>query len=166
MGINRNLGAIYYFARQYEESIKMFERVIEMDPNFPFTHFFMGITYMRMMEFEKAVEVLKKERDFTGGVNPVVVMALGTAYVRMGDREKAEEILAGIEERIRHEYISPFFLSQLNFALGRIDEGFDLLDKAYVERDVFLRTIKAMPMEDVVHADPRFSALLKKMRLD
>lgn len=165
LAVNRNLGFLYYLSRRYDEALEMLHRAVEMDPDFTYTHFMMGLAYLRKGQFDRAIKVLQRERELTGGVNPIVVIPLGVAYVRMGDRAKAEEILAGVEERMKHEYVSPFYISQLHFALGKIDTGFEFLEKAYTERDIFLRTIKRMPVEEEVTQDPRFTALLKKMKL-
>ncbi len=165
LAVNRNFGFVYYLSHRFDDALEMLHKTVEMDENFTYTHFIMGLAYLRKLEFDKAIDVLQKERELTGGVNPIVVIPMGVAYVRMGDRTKAEEILAGIEERMRHEYVSPFYLAQLYFALGKIDLGFELLERAYTERDIYLRFIKAMPMEEAVTKDPRFTALLEKMKL-
>ena len=63
-------------------------------------------------------------------------------------------------------YISPHGLAYLYFALGKEDQGFESLEKAYKERDSNLWEIKVEPLFDTVRSDPRFTALLKKMGLD
>jgi tetratricopeptide (TPR) repeat protein len=166
LAVNRNYGFLLYMARKYDDALKMLRKAAELDPSFSYTYFCMGLVYLRTQDYEKAIEVFKKERELTGGVNPIVVIPLGTAYARMGDREKAEEILAGVEERMKHEYVSPFFLAQFYFTLGELDTGFELLDRAYAERDISLRHIKAFPMEDAVLRDPRYNVLLEKMKLN
>jgi tetratricopeptide (TPR) repeat protein len=165
LAVNRNLGYLYYMARRYDEALEALQKTIEMDPSYTYTHFCMGLVYLRTGDFQKAIDVLQKERELMGGVNPIVVIPLGTAYVRMGDRQKAEEILAGVEERMKHEYVSPFYLSQFYFALGELDKGFELLEKGYRERDIFMRQVRAFPMEDEVIRDPRYDTLLKKLKL-
>jgi serine/threonine protein kinase/Tfp pilus assembly protein PilF len=165
LAVNRNYGLILYQAHKYDEALKMLHKAAELDPGFTYTHFCTGLVYLRTGDYEKAIEMLQKERELTGAVNPIVVIPLGTAYARMGHRQKAEEILAGIEERMKHEYVSPFYLAQLYFSLGELDKGFGLFERAYTERDIFLRFVKAFPMEDDVLQDPRYHAVLKKMKL-
>ncbi|UCG62335.1 MAG: protein kinase [Candidatus Zixiibacteriota bacterium] len=165
LAVNRNFGFLYYLLHRFDDALTMLHRAAELDPTFSYTYFIMGMAYLRKEQFDKAIETLQKERALTGGANPVVVVPLGTAYARMGDRKKADEVLAGVEEIMKHEYISPFYLGQLYFALGKLDEGFELFEKAYNERDIYLRFLKAHPIEDEVRADPRYKALLKKMNL-
>jgi TolB-like protein/Tfp pilus assembly protein PilF/predicted Ser/Thr protein kinase len=163
--VNRNYGFLLYMARKYDEALTMLSKAAELDPGFTYTHFCMGLVYLRTGEYEKAIAVLQKERELMEGVNPIVVIPLGSAFARMGERHKAEEILAGVEERMKHEYVSPFYLAQFYFVMGDLDKGFELFERAYIERDIQLRQVRAFPMEDAVVRDPRYDALLKKMKL-
>jgi hypothetical protein len=51
-------------------------------------------------------------------------------------------------------------------ALGRQDEAFEWLDRAYEERDALLTDVKRMPHSDPLREDPRFDALMKKIGLE
>jgi len=51
-------------------------------------------------------------------------------------------------------------------ALGQHDIAFDLLDKAYAERDNKLISLKVYPIFDSLRSDPRFFALLNKIGLE
>ncbi|UCE24856.1 MAG: tetratricopeptide repeat protein, partial [Candidatus Zixiibacteriota bacterium] len=165
LAVIRNFGHVYYLIHRYDDALEMLQRAADLDPNFSYTHFLMGVALVRKEDYDKAIDAFQKERELTGGVNPVVMVPMCAAYFRKGDHQKAEEVLAGIEEILKHEYISPFFLGQLYFALGKSDEGFELFEKAYNERDIYLRFLKAHPIEDEVRADPRFEDLLKRMNL-
>jgi hypothetical protein len=48
---------------------------------------------------------------------------------------------------------------------GDRDHAFEWLERAYAQNDGGLTMIKADPMVRRLHDDPRFSALLKKMKL-
>ena len=61
---------------------------------------------------------------------------------------------------------SQFFNRHIsNGALGKKDEAFALLDKAYQERANGLSVIKAIPLVDDLRSDPRFDELLKRLKL-
>jgi hypothetical protein len=47
--------------------------------------------------------------------------------------------------------------------LGRRDEAFEWLDRAYDERDPFLPILKYYKPFEPLHDDPRFDALLKRI---
>jgi hypothetical protein len=48
---------------------------------------------------------------------------------------------------------------------GESDQAFVWLERAYTERDTGLEEMKADPLLAGLRNDPRYSALLKKMRL-
>jgi hypothetical protein len=51
-------------------------------------------------------------------------------------------------------------------ALGKKDEAFAWLEKAYQARDLVLGYLKVRPMFDSLRSDPRFSKLLKRIELE
>jgi hypothetical protein len=50
--------------------------------------------------------------------------------------------------------------------LGRKDEAFEWLERAYEEREALLVWVKVQPAFDPLRDDPRFDALLKKIGLE
>jgi hypothetical protein len=50
--------------------------------------------------------------------------------------------------------------------VGEKDQAFQWLDKAYEQRTKQLFFVIVDPLYDAVRADPRFAALLKKLKLD
>jgi len=68
-------------------------------------------------------------------------------------------------ERARHEYVSPSSIAILYARLGDKENAFRYLDKAYANHDEVLTNIKTERDFDLLHADPRYAALLQKMGL-
>jgi hypothetical protein len=60
----------------------------------------------------------------------------------------------------------PTVFARLNAGLGRIDEAFDWLERAYRERSIELLRLKADPIYDALRDDPRYHDLLARMALD
>jgi hypothetical protein len=55
--------------------------------------------------------------------------------------------------------------AQVHLGLGETDAVFDWLDRAVDERDPGILDLPCKPIWDPVREDPRFTALLRKMRL-
>ncbi|MCJ7488112.1 MAG: protein kinase [Candidatus Aminicenantes bacterium] len=78
-----NVGIDYYGTGAYDQAIKAFNQVLELDPNYEPAHNMLGYTYLKMGEFSKAVEHLKKSASLLPGeANPLD--SLGEAYFWMG----------------------------------------------------------------------------------
>ncbi len=81
--IINNVGIDYYETGAYDQAIKAFNQVLELDPNYEPAHNMLGYTYFKMGEFSKAVEHLKKSASLLPGeANPLD--SLGEAYFWMG----------------------------------------------------------------------------------
>ena len=164
--INRNLGSVFYFAGYYEQAMEQLQKTIEMDPNFIYAHAFLGLVYYQKSMNKEALAELQKEREVCGGWNPFVEASVAMVYSKMGMKEKVEKILHDFLQRSKQVYVPPSQLALVYFSLGENDQGFSWLDRAYEERDSWLRDIKTLLGFDSVRSDQRFKALLKKMGLE
>jgi hypothetical protein len=65
----------------------------------------------------------------------------------------------------RHAQDAAFQIAEVHAWLGASDAAFQWLERAYRQRDGGLPSIREDPFFASVHADPRFNALLRKLRL-
>jgi TolB-like protein/Tfp pilus assembly protein PilF len=164
--INRNLGVAFYFARQYDKAEEALQRTLELDPNFIWSHIYLSLVYIEKGMYGEALAELQKEKAFATSARVMLMPFVGIVYAKMGKREKAQEILSILIEKSKHTYIPPSFLAMLCFTLENNDLGFKYLEKAYEEKDSWLRYVKLPVVFDPIRSDPRFKALLKKIGLD
>ena len=90
------------------------------------------------------------------------MVALAWVYARDGQREKALELLKDLPER-------GSTLKEIAIvygALGELDRAFEYLDRAYAEDPGTLTYMRADPSADPLKDDPRFDALLQKLKLE
>jgi len=161
--INSDLGLSFYFARQHNQAIEQFRKTIEIEPDYIYLHLYLGWAYIQMSMYEEALTEILKEKELLKGWNPLVETSLGVIYVQMDKREKTQEILDELIKRSELEYVSPFHIALVYFALGENDQGFEWLDIAYEKRDYWLLWIKIEPFLDNIRIDQRFKMLIKKM---
>ena len=92
------------------------------------------------------------------------LMFLAATYARMPEqRDEAWRILRRVEAS--NEYASPVLLSMVYLALGDRDKALEYLEKAYEQRDTFLRYVYTGYEFDDLRHDPRFQDLLRRMNL-
>jgi hypothetical protein len=99
---------------------------------------------------------------------PLLLQLAGFAYGRLGMRSQAGELLEELRQLSTSRYVSPMFEGYVLGAMGEVDEAFQIYDRAVEQRCgllAFLRVTHEMG-SPAVTSDPRFAALLKKMRLD
>jgi tetratricopeptide (TPR) repeat protein len=163
--INRNVGQHFYRARQYDQAIEALQKTIEMDPNFTWAHFYLGKVYLQKSMFERALEELQKEKDIMKRFDPNVESLIGVAYALLGKRDKALQILENLKARSKEMYMASSNIALIYYALGDSESGFEWMEKAYEERDNWLRRFNSDPIYDMTHVDPRLKEFPKKMGL-
>ncbi|MBA7670056.1 hypothetical protein ES703_78198 [subsurface metagenome] len=164
--ISRNLGQVFYRARQYERAIEALHETLEMDPNFTNTHRYLGLTYLAQSMYEVALAEFQKEKEIRNGVDVFSDAMIIVIHALTGKNEKALQLLDVFLEQSKNIYIRPYLFAYIYTALGESDTAFKYLEKAYEEHDNYLRWIKADPLFDDIRSDSRFKTLLKKMNLE
>lgn len=159
------VGLFYYWARQHDRAIEQFQALNEMAPSFPNPYFWLGAAYLEKKNYNKALEAFQKAVTYSYRA-PVALSGLGIAYARAGNIKEAEGVLAELLEVSQKNYVPEFYVACLFGALGRKDEAFEWLDKAYQERANGLSVIKAIPLVDDLRSDPRFAQLLERLKLN
>jgi adenylate cyclase len=162
--INVNVGDSHYYAGRFDEAIGQFKKVIEMNPEFAVTYPSLEQAYLRKGMYREAKQAAETSYKLT---NWGISHKLHLAYVcaAMGKREEARRLLKPVERGYEKEYIGPYNIALVKFAMGDNDSGFEWLQKAYEERDRGLFTLKIDYEFDKVRDDPRFLDLLEKIGL-
>ena len=85
---------------------------------------------------------------------------------RMGKIVEAERILADLEARAEHSYVSPTALFYASLGLNNDDRSFRWLNQS-VDENVYLvlHTLRTSPVVDPLRDDPRFDAALDRIGL-
>jgi tetratricopeptide (TPR) repeat protein len=138
---NREAHASMYVAEQYFES-DSFRLALEGDgANFGFldiideysftkaanlAHYYSGICYMRMGQFEDAIEHLEKFDAEDIMVATIALGCLGDCYVELGNPEKAVTLYLKAGQRKKNEFTSPIYLKKA----GLVYETLEQYDKA------------------------------------
>jgi TolB-like protein len=180
--------------QRLEEANAELRRVVELDPLSPMYTGDLALQYYYMRQPDKVVAIALKGKS-PDSVSPWEVIALALAYemlgrreeslatiekmtatdaifrgyvgallARLGRRAEAEAILAGM--KAQKGYVPAFYLALVHLGLGQADESFRYLEKAYDERSTTLYdTISLDPQWTVVHGDPRYKDLLRRLGL-
>jgi tetratricopeptide (TPR) repeat protein len=158
-------GMVLYLARYYDRAVEELAKVVELEPQHVLANFFLGVTYKEKGRYEEALAHVQKAAELTGNA-PFFVQGMGYILAAAGRKEQAQTILAKLGEMTSKAYVWPFSTALIHFQLGEEDRGFEWLDKAFADGDHWLEFIKVYPDLDGVRSDPRYDALLKKLKLE
>jgi serine/threonine-protein kinase len=165
--VNYDLGIICLHAGRFNRAINASKRALDMDPSLIYAHGNIGTAYLHKSMYKEALAEFQKEREVSRGAHAWAEVGIGHVYAKIGKADEAQKLLHDLLERSKTEYVSPYILACFHFVLGKNDDGFTLLDQAYLEQDHWLCWLKTIhPDFDSVRSDPKYTALLRKMNLD
>ena len=149
--------------REFDRAIAQLKRALELDPDYALAHFLLGVCYCHQSRYDDAIAESRKAVDLSGN-NPWMLSSLGWVYGLSGRAAEARNVLAELTERSKREYVRSMYFVLVSLGLKKFDQSFAWLDKAYEERDQWMINLKIDPAFDSVRADPRFGALLDKIK--
>ncbi len=162
--VRTRLGFMDYYLRDFDHSIERFKEIIDFDPHYPLGHLGLVEGYGKKGMYDEAIEEGEKVLKL-GMRADAAIGGLGFWYSFRGKKDKAIELLSELEERSSKGYVSSFWIAAIHMGLGETDKAFELLEKAYEERDGNLIYITVPSPFDALSPDPRYKKLLKKMGL-
>jgi hypothetical protein len=99
------------------------------------------------------------------GHTPLLACDLGYTYAAVGKTREAREIIGSLQHKAKPAYVSPYLIAAIHGALGEKDQAFQLLKRAYSERDSHLTNLPLDSKIDPLRTDPRFPPLIERLKL-
>jgi tetratricopeptide (TPR) repeat protein len=162
--INANVGFVLYSARQWDRAIEAEQKFLELDPNSPDIHRYLGLALLQQGKYEEALSNLQRAVDLSGAYAEYAA-ELSYAYAAAGNRVRAQKILADLERRSHGEYVPSFSLAVAYTGLGEKAAALARLQSAVDEHCDLIPTLKVNPLFDTLRSEPRFTELLRRIRL-
>ena len=162
--INTDAAEVFYCARDNEGALAHVQRALELDNNFAEAHLVLGKIYEQKKDFARA----GKEYDLANtlfGDMPNVWALQGHALALAGNKREALSIAAKLEAASTQRYVSGADIAIVYCGLGDHVNAMKWLDKAYESHGKGLNIIGADPLFDNCRTDPKFQALLQRLRL-
>ncbi|HSB54393.1 MAG TPA: hypothetical protein VLD58_08555, partial [Gemmatimonadales bacterium] len=160
--VNRAVGWVLYFARQYDQAIAELTKALSMDAEFFGARLVLWWAQVAKGEAESATTDIRRELQ-KPGAHSVKQLMLAYARAVAGATEEARGLLWELEEKLvrddRLALLSTFPLA----ALGEKDRAFQQLARAYEHREPGLMFLKVAPWLDPLRSDPRFGVLQEKL---
>jgi len=163
--ILKDQGLTLYYARDYDGAIEYARKSLELDPNFAAAHRLLSLAYQGKGSFSEAIAENQRWGEMTGN-DLEASIALAQCYAASGKRSDALKLI----DNLKPETLSTGNLVRgiaLVYALlGENDLAFTWFEKAYDKKAESLSSLKIDPKVDRIRADPRFTALLRKVGLE
>ena len=165
---NQSWARILLFLRQYDRAIDQFHKTLELDPNFPPAHEWLGYAYEQKGMKREAVSEWAKALSSSGAGEQAsnLERTYAASGFEVAVKALAQYRLERINEKVkRGEYVPAFEYVIAYMRLGDKEQAFAWLDKALQERNQFALDVKVNPLYDKLREDPRFQDIVRKSGL-
>jgi Tfp pilus assembly protein PilF len=160
--INTRLGTMLFWTRNYDSSAAQLRHTLELDSTYALAHSQLSRAYLML---NKCPEAIREAEKYSAVVGNYESANLGYSAAKCGDSALARRELQRRLDDVKTHYVSADVIARLYAGMGQKTEALDWLEKAYDERTWSLFLLKVEPMYDNLRGEPRFQALVKKMRL-
>jgi serine/threonine protein kinase len=164
VSVRRSLGYCYFYARKYEQARYHLDRAIAMNPTAEESYRIQGLILTLQKQFPAAERVLREALALAPECGSSTKATLAFCLAASGDPSYARQIAAELEERLKSEYVSPVEQAIVYMALGDKDKALDWTERAIDERRGWVAYLRVHPIVDSLRAEPRFDALVERMK--
>ncbi len=149
--------------RRYEEAAVLLGELIRDDPSFYKGYTSLGRVHAQTGQYPDALAMLQKGRSLAGDV-PNILAAMGQVHGLAGDAPRARGLLAELEAMGRRIYVPATCFAVVHLGLRDYGRALEWLETGCRQKDLPLAGLKVHPLYDPLRAEPRFQALLGRMR--
>ena len=149
-------GLVLFSARQYGEAERRLRLAMELEPDGFASRVTLGELYKVTGRADQVVRLLSGPAYARSAL-------LASAHAAAGQRAEALAIVKEVERNPTP--IDRLSIAMVYFHLGDRDQGFVWLERAFAKRLSLLRFLNVLPSYDRVRDDPRFVAMVKRLRL-
>ncbi|HEX9656568.1 MAG TPA: protein kinase, partial [Bacteroidota bacterium] len=158
-----NLADAYIRRKDYASATGVVQKILDIDPQFFFGKVFSAIILKEQAKIKEAVKFL--DEIPLSGLSSNNLGFVGNTYAALGERSKATLILRRLLADHKSKTVDPVAIAMVYAGLGDTDSTIAWLQKGLEERSELLPNTRAWEQFDVIHKDPRYFAILKKMGL-
>jgi len=154
---------VHYGARRYDRALELAREWVEMNPNSPWGHTYLGLALEKTGKVDEAIRELEGAAKMDRSVT--ILEFLGGAYAQAGRTADAKRIVAELTGRAEKRYVCPYEIATIYTGLGQKDAAFDWLQKGVAERADCMPWTMADSKIDPLRADPRYKDILRGVGL-
>jgi len=148
---------------KYHGAGEQAKRASDLDPAYFFPQMAYGWIDIEAGKIHDAIPELRRAKAME---SPAFVTAfLGYAYGASGDRARAMAEMEDLKRRSLHGHVLPFNLALVYIGLGDRERALDHLERAYASDSQWMG-LKNDRIFDPLRSEPRFVALMRKLRFD
>ncbi|HET9250944.1 MAG TPA: protein kinase [Candidatus Eisenbacteria bacterium] len=157
------VGTVQYYGRKYDLAIESYRQALRLNQGQVLARFYLGLALLANGATAEAVTELERADGESRGI-PLMRAGLGYAYAVAGRRREAERVYQELRARSGVP-VAPSLLALVAVGLESNDAAFRHLEDGFARQDSYLGHLKVLPVVDPLRGDPRFTDLLRRLKL-
>jgi TolB-like protein/DNA-binding winged helix-turn-helix (wHTH) protein/Tfp pilus assembly protein PilF len=150
-------------ARQYDQAIAQFHRVVETQPDFASGYVIAALAYVEKGDMQQALAAARKADQL--GSNATTKAIVAHVYAASGDLEAAGKLLSELRERSTQQYVCAYELAHAYVKLGDKKRAYEWLEKGKRERADCMVNLLVEPWMDPLRRDRHYKELIDHIGL-
>src|SRR5262249_1032245 len=139
---------------------------LEIDPNLAAAKMRLAEAYEQQENYEEAITAMENMASYSYRyLEPRELALIKQAYAASGARGYWQKRLEFTKKRARGAYFPPSVVALMCARAGDKNQAFEWLEKAYQDRDEWLRLLRVAPSFDSLRSDPRYADLVRRIGL-
>lgn len=163
--INVNLGHGYESIGNLDLAEEYAQKALDLDPSFVGGLALQALLAVDRGSYGEAINLIEKIASLIPSAYKAIRIGVACVYAMAGNLAKAKEVFEETAAVVGKDQVTAFHLARYYAVIGDRDRAFDLLERAFVDRDPDLCTVSAEPFLRSLASDERFADLLKKMKV-
>jgi DNA-binding winged helix-turn-helix (wHTH) protein/tetratricopeptide (TPR) repeat protein len=153
-----------FYSGRYDEAEARLRETLEMEPDYWVAHLLLGRIALAREQVPQAIEPIRKATALSNGaIEPTTQLAY--ALARSGQAEGARLLMRQLEERSESTHVPAYSFAMIHNGWHDRDAALRFLEQSVEAREVQATFIKIDTRWNWVRPDPRFLALLQRLRL-
>jgi TolB-like protein len=152
-------GNFHYYAKRYDESIRLEEQVLALDERADNARATLIRSLIAKRNYAQAIVEYDKRRIQTPGSHAFRAQALAMS----GRREEALAELHRVLKLSKERYVAAYDIALIYAALADTENTFLWLTRAVEDRSTLIKFLAEDPILDALHTDPRFAVLVQQI---
>lgn len=122
-------GNISYSLGQLDEAVAYYKEAIQLNPEYGFAYYKLGVCYYRMGRLQEALESFQSVVAQQSQSHAMASYFIGLIHLFLGQDAKAAEAFSSFREKSPESMIANFYLAQLKIKRKEYQEALQLLQE-------------------------------------
>jgi tetratricopeptide (TPR) repeat protein len=159
-----HVAKILHAAGDLDHAFDLLQLSLQINPHFHISHELLGLLLLDRGDGDVGLTHLRKAVELTPESSGAVA-SLGYALAVLGHRQESLGCLRMLEATNRERYVPATDFATVYAGMGEIDLAFNALERAFVEKCIYLTWLHAWPPYQRLRGDYRFCQMLQRLGL-